>query len=136
MEDVYPKGGVCNGYILPFLSKTRQDIILLSTIHMKQKETSVRQLLWDFQLPELASAFNLSINNISNSNGNFHHTHLVLYSRVYLSGCSQFKQVETSSSWFDLISVHDSIRDSMALPHHFCFGLQQERLCKTDLSGL
>ena len=24
----------------------------------------------------------------------------------------------------------------MALPHHFCFGLQQEGLCKTDLSGL
>ena len=24
----------------------------------------------------------------------------------------------------------------MALPCHFCFGLQQERLCKTDLSGL
>ena len=23
----------------------------------------------------------------------------------------------------------------MALLHHFCFGLQQERLCKTDLSG-
>ena len=24
----------------------------------------------------------------------------------------------------------------MALPHHFCFGFQQERLCKTDLSRL
>ena len=24
----------------------------------------------------------------------------------------------------------------MALPHHFCFVLQQERLCKTELSGL
>ena len=24
----------------------------------------------------------------------------------------------------------------MALPCHFCFGLQQERLCKTDQSGL
>ena len=51
----------------------------------------------------LASVFNLLINNISNNNENFHHTHLALYSCVYLSGCSQFKQVETSSSWFGLV---------------------------------
>ena len=54
----------------------------------------------------LASAFNLSINNISNNNGNFHHTHLVLYNCVYLNGCSQFKQVETRSKQLDLVAVH------------------------------
>ena len=42
----------------------------------------------------------------------------------------------TGSNQIDLVSVRDSIRNSMALSHHFCFGLQQERLCKTDLSGL
>ena len=31
--------------------------------------------------------------------------HLVLYSRVYLSGCSQFKQVETRSNQLDLVAV-------------------------------
>ena len=33
-------------------------------------------------------------------------------------------------------SVHDSISNSISLLHHIWFELQQERLCKTDLSGL
>ena len=32
--------------------------------------------------------------------------------------------------------LHMTNGNSVALPGHFCFGLQQERLCKTDLSGL
>ena len=32
--------------------------------------------------------------------------HLVLCNRVYLSGCSQFKQVGTGSNQLDLVPVH------------------------------
>ena len=32
--------------------------------------------------------------------------HLALCNRIYLSGCSQFKPVEASLNWFDLVVVH------------------------------
>ena len=73
---------------------------------------------------------------MSKNNGNFHHTHLALYSHIYLSGCSQFKQVETRSNQLDLVVVHMKEKGIAWLVMHFCFGLQQEKLCKTDLSGL
>ena len=53
-------------------------------------------------------SFGLSPSEIRcpNNNGNFHYTHLVLYSRIYLSGCSQFKQVETRLNQLDLVVAH------------------------------
>ena len=111
--------------------------------------------------------------------------HLALCNRIYLSGCSQLKQVGTKSNQLDLVPVHHDLKgiawlvtslqirnsnnadvllnsghnlfDIMAnlcsklccevllkswrlycasIEVDFCFGLQQERLCKTDLSGL
>ena len=58
--------------------------------------------------------------------------HLALYNHIYLSGCSQFKQVELVYCTWPL----DSIRNSMALLHHFCFGLQHGRLYNLDLNGI
>ena len=45
----------------------------------------------------ITSAISLWLNN-----GNFHYA-LALYSHVYLSGCSQFKQVETRSNQLALV---------------------------------
>ena len=55
---------------------------------------------------------------------------------LYACCSSGLEPAQTGSNQIDLVGAHDSIRNSVALPHHFCFGLQQERLCKTDLSGL
>ena len=59
--------------------------------------------------------------------------HLVCFTPAVQVGWIQLKPDQSSLVQF---SVHDSISNSMALLHHFCFGLQQERLCKTDLTGL
>ena len=51
-------------------------------------------------------------------------------------GRTWFKLPVTSSTGSYLLLHMTNEQHNMALPHHFCFGLQQERLCKTDLSGL
>ena len=67
------------------------------------------------------------------------HQHQLKTIHDCLVGCSQLRSAQTSTIWFSQVHCAwqiDSISNSMALPCHFCFGLQQGRLCNSDLSGL
>ena len=44
--------------------------------------------------------------NFRPSTMEFSTRHLALCNRIYLSGCGQFKQVETRSNQLDLVPVH------------------------------
>ena len=59
----------------------------------------------------------------------FSNRHLAHFTPAVQVGWNQFKPVGSSL-------VRMTNRNSMALLHHFCFGLQQGRLCNSNLSGL
>ena len=58
--------------------------------------------------------------------------HLVHFTPTIWVGWNQLKPDQSS---LVQSSAHDKW-EQCGLLWHFCFGLQQERLCKTDLSGL
>ena len=57
----------------------------------------------------------------------------------YAGSSSWLEPAQTSANQLGLVQCGwqiDSIRNSVVLLCHFCFGLQQERVCKKDLSGI
>ena len=62
--------------------------------------------------------------------------HLTLRNRVNHSGCGWLKPDQASSSQFDVVYVYMVQKGIAWLSAHFCFGLQQGRLCNSDSSGL
>ena len=62
--------------------------------------------------------------------------HLALCNHINLSGCGWLKLDQASSSQFDVVYVY-MVKKGITWPSmHFCFGLQQGRLCNSDLSRL